>query len=123
MGKDVEQTTKGHKHVAFCMGGEIDVLGEVEAIREKEEVRGEGRVGLVKVDVEIANEKEADGKRGSNSEKVSGVLTEKKGEASAGGWGSGVEEENSNSEKAGYSKDKVEVTLRFSSVLEWIAYG
>lgn len=73
--------------MAFCMGGEIYVLGEVETMREKEEVRGEGRVGLFKVDVEIANDKEADGKRGSNSEKFRRVLTEKKGEALGGGGG------------------------------------
>lgn len=32
-----------------------------------------------------------------------------------------MEEENSNG--VGYSKDNVEGTLRFSSVLEWIVYG
>lgn len=51
------------------MGGEVDALGEVEAIEETEEVRGEGRVGLDNTDVKIVSKKEEGGKRAGNSEK------------------------------------------------------
>lgn len=42
--------------VAFGMGGEVNVLGEVETVKEREEVRCHWGVGLVHVDVEVTGE-------------------------------------------------------------------
>jgi hypothetical protein len=38
------------------MGGEVDVLGEVEAVQEREEVRRQWGVWAVNVDVEVTRE-------------------------------------------------------------------
>ena len=54
--------------MAFGVGGEVDVLSEVKTVEEREEVRCQGGVGLVYVNVQVTGEEEAGGKRRCNGE-------------------------------------------------------